>query len=55
MPPEYGDEDTFAWGWLLLADRPEHLPCGAWTYDSRDGAMLCGCGAVLWRLEQVGA
>ena len=56
-PPEYSAEAaaeaTLAWGWTLLADRPEHVTHGGWTYDSRYGAYVCDCGAVLFVAEVV--
>lgn len=33
--------------WVLVADAG-HLDCGGWTFEERDAALRCACGAVLY-------
>ena len=54
-PPEFSAEAaaeaTLAFGWTLLADRPEHCAHGGYTYDPREAAYVCQCGRPIFVVE----
>jgi hypothetical protein len=50
--PALEPDDLAVICWVLVQDAG-HLDCGSWSADSRDGRLICACGAILFELVEL--